>query len=282
MLVSFAMLVYADAMVKFAVGSVSVDAGANTATVPIYITENSGHFCASIIIESDLTITAFESIKVDAICNLANGNVNWSFSSNRTTTGEIARVTFAMPENSQPGDSWSVGLSVTVIRDDHPNDLPFEVQSGTITVKGLTDLSLTTVPTKMAYTVGETVDPTGLSLTATYTDGTTGTITSGFICTPETLITVGTQTITVTYAGFTVTFDVEVSPASSERLAGDANNDGSVNLKDVVQIRRWLVGGWNAVINEANADVDGNNKVNLKDAVYIRRYLADDWDVTLL
>ena len=282
MVASFSVLVSAESAVQFEVGSVSVDIGARTATVPISLIANSGHAGADITVVSELTIMEIDDIKVNAVYNTAKGLINWSYSTNRTTVGEIIRVTFALPDNTQPGDSWDIGLSVTMVRDADMNILSSSVQSGRITVLGLSGLTLASAPTKTDYTVGESIDTTDLSLIATYTDGTTGTITSGFTCTPETLTTAGIQTITITYAGFTVTFDVEASPASSERLAGDANNDGSINLKDVVQIRRWLVGGWDAVINEANADVDGNSKVNLKDVVYIRRYLADDWDVTLL
>lgn len=282
MLAAFAVFVHAEAAVQFEVGSVSVDTGASTATVPIYLTANSGHAGADITIVSDLTITDIEEIKVSAVYNVTKGLVNWSYSTNRTMVGEILRVTFALPENIQPGDFWDVGLNVTMLRDANMTILTSEVKSGKITVKGLSGLTIATAPTKLTYTVGESIDTTGLSLTATYVDGTTGVITSGFTCSPETLSTVGMQVITVSYGGFTASFDVEVSAGTTERLAGDANMDGTVGLKDVVQIRRWIVGGWGAVINESNADVDGNNKVNLKDAVLIRRYLADDWDVTLV
>lgn len=282
MLTSFAVFAHADAVVQFAVGSVSVDPGAKTATVPISLIANSGHAGADITVISDLTITEIDDIKVNAVYNTAKGLINWSYSTNRTTVGEIILVTFALPDNIQPGDSWDVDLTVTMVRDANMSILSSSVQSGRITVLGLSDLVIASMPTKTEYTVGETVDTAGLSLTATYTDGKTGTIASGFTCMPETLTTAGTQTITVSYGGLTVSFDVEVSAGTVERLAGDANKDGSVNLKDVVQIRRWLVGGWDAVIDESNADVDGNSRVNLKDAVLIRRYLADDWDVTLL
>lgn len=68
----------------------------------------------------------------------------------------------------------------------------------------------------------------------------------------------------------------------SARIAGDANADGEVNLKDVVLLRRWLAGGWDAEIDESAADVDGDNAVTLQDVVRITRYLAGGWDVTLV
>ena len=50
----------------------------------------------------------------------------------------------------------------------------------------------------------------------------------------------------------------------------------------MTQIARYLAGGWNAVIDFSNADVDGDGTVTLKDAVRLRRYLAGGWDVMLI
>ncbi len=60
----------------------------------------------------------------------------------------------------------------------------------------------------------------------------------------------------------------------SDRMPGDANDDGVVNTKDVVVIKRFLA-GWSGVeINSANSDVNGDGLVNTKDVVVIKRYLA--------
>ena len=68
----------------------------------------------------------------------------------------------------------------------------------------------------------------------------------------------------------------------SGRVAGDANGDGKLNLKDVVLIRRWMAGGWNATIDENLADVNGDRTVNLEDVVLLRRYLCGGWGVELV
>ena len=62
---------------------------------------------------------------------------------------------------------------------------------------------------------------------------------------------------------------------------GDANEDGSIDLKDVAVITRWLAGGWSVTINESNADVNADGIVDLKDVVLIRRFLAGGWNVVL-
>ena len=76
--------------------------------------------------------------------------------------------------------------------------------------------------------------------------------------------------------------EVTVNPnKDSEVLAGDVNKDNIINLKDVVLIRRYIAGGWNAELNEEVADVNGDGAVNLKDVVLLRRYIAGGWGVTL-
>ena len=72
-------------------------------------------------------------------------------------------------------------------------------------------LTLTTKPTKLSYYRDETLVTTGMVLTAAMTDGTSKKVTSGFTCTPTTLSSTGTQTITVTYGNKSVSFTVSVT-----------------------------------------------------------------------
>lgn len=76
--------------------------------------------------------------------------------------------------------------------------------------------------------------------------------------------------------------DMPTVPLTPTRVAGDANGDGTVDLKDAAVLARHLAGGWNAVIDLMNADVNGDEEVNLKDVVLLRRYLAGGWRVTLV
>lgn len=65
-------------------------------------------------------------------------------------------------------------------------------------------------------------------------------------------------------------------------LPGDVNDDGVINTKDVVFLRRHLAGGYDQTINEAAADVNDDGKLNSKDVVLIRRYIAGGYDIELL
>jgi len=77
----------------------------------------------------------------------------------------------------------------------------------------LSSVSIKSKPSKLIYTVGETLATSGLKLTAAYSDNSTKEISSGFTYTPIILNTAGTQKITVTYNGKTTSFDVTVNPA---------------------------------------------------------------------
>ena len=61
---------------------------------------------------------------------------------------------------------------------------------------------------------------------------------------------------------------------------GDVNGDGSIDLKDVTELRRALA-GWDVTVNAEAADVNRDGSLDLKDLVILRRYLAGGWGVEL-
>lgn len=85
--------------------------------------------------------------------------------------------------------------------------------------KTISTLTKTGTPTKTTYAAGESFDPTGLTVTATYTDESEEDVTSLVAWTPNPL-TKGTTSVEGTYMGKTVTVDgltVTVAPGSEER-----------------------------------------------------------------
>ena len=76
----------------------------------------------------------------------------------------------------------------------------------------------------------------------------------------------------------TKTITYMIKPQS---ILGDLNGDETVNLKDVVLLRRYIAGGWSVTLDESVADVNGDETVNLKDVVLLRRYIAGGWNVEL-
>ena len=55
---------------------------------------------------------------------------------------------------------------------------------------------------------------------------------------------------------------------------GDVNEDGTVNTKDSVMLRKYILNGMK--INEAAGDVDNNGRITSKDSILLRKYLLGD------
>lgn len=56
---------------------------------------------------------------------------------------------------------------------------------------------------------------------------------------------------------------------------GDVNDDGIVDVADVIVLRRYLAGGYDVVIDEFAADMDGDGHITVADVVLLRRFLVD-------
>ena len=96
----------------------------------------------------------------------------------------------------------------------------------TVASLGVKSIAVTTQPDKTTYFCGDTLDTTGLVVTGTFNDDSTGNVTSGCTYSPTTMTMPGTQTITVTHteSSKTTTFDVAVNippKASKYRILKD-------------------------------------------------------------
>ena len=65
----------------------------------------------------------------------------------------------------------------------------------------------------------------------------------------------------------------DASDVSREYLLGDANDDGSVDMKDVLLVRKYIAGMVDS-IDKTAADFNGDGEVNMKDVLLIRRFIA--------
>lgn len=90
----------------------------------------------------------------------------------------------------------------------------------------LTSLNITSLPYKTTYVVGNTLDTTGLVITANYSNGSSKVVTSECVLNPKNgdiLSTAGTQIVTCTYTENDVTvntsFTVEVNASTSEEIS---------------------------------------------------------------
>lgn len=89
-----------------------------------------------------------------------------------------------------------------------------QVISVSVAQDSVTDVSLNRLPDRLQYTVGETLEPFGLSLGVTHASGSVETVSSGFSVYPTQFTVPGTQTIRVDYEGYSVYFDVTVQEAT--------------------------------------------------------------------
>ena len=72
---------------------------------------------------------------------------------------------------------------------------------------------------------------------------------------------------------FTIDYDLR------DRIPGDVNGDGAIDIKDVTVLKQYLA-KWNVTINKSNADVTGDGDVTVKDLTLLKQHLAK-WNVVL-
>ena len=85
-----------------------------------------------------------------------------------------------------------------------------------LSIQELEYMAVTTNPTKMAYSAGETIDYTGIVVTATYSDGSTADVTSSCVFSPASGTTINTDTtVTISYGELSCTLLLTVAATMS-------------------------------------------------------------------
>jgi len=124
-------------------------------------------------------------------------------------TLHVAPGTYTISGNFDPATYYDI-TTATITISEH------EKKTADVTAKAiaLSTVSVKTQPTKTTYIVGETFDPTGTVLLATYNNEATEDVTTGYTYEPTTAFVegdIGSKTITYTYGGKTCTTTVTVS-----------------------------------------------------------------------
>ena len=111
----------------------------------------------------------------------------------------------------------------------------------TVTHK-LTAIAVTTNPTKTIYEYGDTLDTTGMVVTASYSDSQTKIVTK-YSCSPTTFSTIGNQAVTVSYTENevtqTTTFNVTVNRKSIPKPTWKSNLTYTGNRQSVNNTNYW-------------------------------------------
>ncbi len=73
--------------------------------------------------------------------------------------------------------------------------------------------------------------------------------------------------------GDSVSFDVETGAVMlNSCLLGDINDDGKINMRDVVLLQQ-VINGWNVTYNKEAVDYNGDGKTNMRDIVALQQYI---------
>ncbi|HJF93664.1 MAG TPA: DUF6273 domain-containing protein [Lachnoclostridium phocaeense] len=130
----------------------------------------------------------------------------------------MAAITLTLPEGYVFDDGFTAALN--------GEDVQVSVSLGGATItkvfpateeRSLTGIEVTKMPDKTAYDVGDSFDPSGMTVTAVYDDGTTEEVT-GYTVSPEKMEE-DTTAVTVTYNGFTAEVPVTVISSYIETAA---------------------------------------------------------------
>ena len=96
-------------------------------------------------------------------------------------------------------------------------------------------IAIAKLPSKTEYVVGDILDPTGLALTVTDSEGIITIVSTGYSCAPSRLDHTGTQPITVTYDGYTASFRVTVLQSASASPSPTASPSPAVSPSPTVE-----------------------------------------------
>ena len=140
-----------------------------------------------------------------------------------------------------------------------------------------TGITLTSLPSKTKYFVGDAFSSSGLVVKAQYSDGTSNTVTSYTLSGADTS-SAGEKTVTVKWndpLGGTFTAKFTITVSTPLPVTGDADGDRALTMKDVLLCRLVVAGAddENTVVLPA-ADTDGDGMITMKDILYIRRMIA--------
>lgn len=161
---------------------------------------------------TQIVVTYTAAAKTDPTITFSNGSVRVGKTldlSTLFTSNSSGAVTYSITS----GDSYA-SLDGSTLTGDAKGSVTVKAEqaaagsynageaSATITVNaalGLSSIAITTAPTKTTYTEGETFDPTGMVVTATYSDASTDDVTASCTYSPSGALSTSDTEITISY-----------------------------------------------------------------------------------
>ncbi len=151
--------------------------------------------------KSNITLNKGSTTTISATTTPFGQAVSWTSSNSDVVTVSTGGTVSAMAPGTAiltarftyNGTTYTKTCSVTV--------------SSGKTLKGM---SISAIPSKTTYYIGDSLSTTGIKLKLTYSDGSTETVTSGFSTSGYSTSTAGTKTVTVSYEGYIDTYTISV------------------------------------------------------------------------
>ena len=204
-----------------------------------------------------------------------------------TTTEKSGTVAYAL--FTPTGDQAQYAICSPIV--DEYGTVYFKNDSAHLMAFGSTieKLEITTAPNKTSYVEGETFDPTGMVVTATYANGKTRDITR-YVSWNEEALTVQDATFTISFEHVmyhnqedgtemisgvvTQTPTVTLELTVTEGTLGDVDGNGKIELADAQMILDYEAKQLDHGLSLFVADVSGDGVIDSNDAVLIQQYLA--------
>lgn len=161
------------------------------------------------------TIRSWTAYVTSTACSSSGSTL--TFGNNKTTVGTVSP---AVGTSTSFGTS-TAGYSYFCIQENDASASYISEFKITYTPKTLSSIAVKTAPAKTTYEAGEFFDPTGLVITATYSDSTTRDISytsdGGFTFSPSisTALTTSDTSVTITYGGKSTSQAITVSAAKT-------------------------------------------------------------------
>ena len=158
------------------------------------------------------TITVKEPV-LTGITVTAPSKVTYETGETLDLSGMKVTAQYSDGSSKEIAEGWTVSQVDMITAGEKTVTVTYEGMTATftITVKEpvLTGITVT-APSKVTYETGETLDLSGMKVTAQYSDGSSKEIAEGWTVSQVDMITAGEKTVTVTYEGMTATFTITV------------------------------------------------------------------------
>lgn len=176
-------------------------------------------------VSSDVICYEDERALLSAAAYVSDGGVlsyQWYSANSPVTSGgyPIPGATSAeyLVNTSDPGQAYYYCVVTNSLYGSQTSANTPAISVTVIDSPDIVNLSLYSPPAKLMYKLGESLDPTGLSLIAYYSNGDERLITEGFTCSPSQFTAPGQNNVTVNYEGWLCTFPVTVNEAGVESI----------------------------------------------------------------